>query len=325
MLGPIKDEYSIFLNVFLFALLPVLPILIIGFTRQSLLALLIRPVFSPRKFELNELNRAAIIYENVCRRLKQQRDMSERVGSLWGALFNRRKHSDEIEDLEAHAQYLRMTIVRLKHRPLRRLKTWLRIRSSLFAFSRALAIYALTIALLIVVSYAFEKSARAGDDHMLGVSTMFIWYPINERLLYANAIAAGIASLAAPVFYLVRWLSLCRQYSLEFCVFKDLAGSDTDQLCDQFGAEEVTQDSPRIADPSVTFDDPKWYSVLGLSNAASIEEVRMAYKVLIKQNHPDRVHDMSPAFMRLAESETKKINSAYQQALHLLRLRAWPC
>ena len=94
MLGPVKDEFSIYLvNAFLFALLPVLPILIIGFTRQSLLALLTRPVFSLRKFELNELNRAAIIYENVCRRLKQQRDMGERVASLWGALFNRRKHS----------------------------------------------------------------------------------------------------------------------------------------------------------------------------------------------------------------------------------------
>jgi hypothetical protein len=320
MLGPVKDEYSILLNAFLFALLPVLPILIIGFTRQSLLALLTQPVFSLRKFELNELNRAAVIYENICRRLKQQRDMGERVASLWGALFNRRKHSDEIEELEAHAQYLRMTIVRLKHRPLRRLKTWLRIRSSLFAFSRALVTYALTIALLIVVFYVFEKSAWAGE-HMLGVSNMFIWYPINERLLYANAIAAGIATLAAPVFYLVRWLSLCRQYSLEFCIFKDLAGTDTDQLCDQIDAEEVTQDSPRIADPSVTFDKPKWYSVLGLSEAASIEEVRMAYKVLIKQNHPDRVHDMSPALLRLAESETKKINSAYQQALHLFGLR----
>ena len=47
----------------------------------------------------------------------------------------------------------------------------------------------------------------------------------------------------------------------------------------------------------------------------------MAYKVLIKQNHPDRVHDMSPALIRLAESETKKINAAYQQALLLFGLR----
>ena len=37
--------------------------------------------------------------------------------------------------------------------------------------------------------------------------------------------------------------------------------------------------------------------------------------MLIKQNHPDRVHGMSPAFRELAEAETKRINVAYQEAL----------
>ena len=46
-----------------------------------------------------------------------------------------------------------------------------------------------------------------------------------------------------------------------------------------------------------------------------MREVKEAYKVLIKQNHPDRVHDMSPAFKTLAEAETKKLNAAYRQAL----------
>ena len=46
-----------------------------------------------------------------------------------------------------------------------------------------------------------------------------------------------------------------------------------------------------------------------------MEEVRKAYKNLIKQNHPDRVHDMSPVFRDLAELETKKVNATYRQAL----------
>jgi DnaJ-domain-containing protein 1 len=46
-----------------------------------------------------------------------------------------------------------------------------------------------------------------------------------------------------------------------------------------------------------------------------MEEVKEAYKALIKQNHPDRVHGMSAAFKTLAESETKRINAAYRQAL----------
>jgi DnaJ-domain-containing protein 1 len=46
-----------------------------------------------------------------------------------------------------------------------------------------------------------------------------------------------------------------------------------------------------------------------------MEEVKEAYTALIKQNHPDRVHGMSAAFKTLAESETKRINAAYRQAL----------
>jgi hypothetical protein len=80
MLGSANNEFSIALvNACLLALLPVLPILIVGCTWQSLLALHTRPVFSLRKFESEELNRAAMLYEKVCRQLKRRRDIGERV------------------------------------------------------------------------------------------------------------------------------------------------------------------------------------------------------------------------------------------------------
>jgi preprotein translocase subunit Sec63 len=59
--------------------------------------------------------------------------------------------------------------------------------------------------------------------------------------------------------------------------------------------------------------------VLGLKNSASIDDVRKAYKTLIRENHPDRVQDMSPALKELAESETEKLNVAYRQALSRVR------
>ncbi len=67
------------------------------------------------------------------------------------------------------------------------------------------------------------------------------------------------------------------------------------------------------ADEQQAVDD--WRSVLRVSQSASIEEIRTAYRLLIKQCHPDRVHGMSEAFRRLAEAETKRLNFAYQQAL----------
>ncbi len=55
-----------------------------------------------------------------------------------------------------------------------------------------------------------------------------------------------------------------------------------------------------------------------------MDEVKQAYKVLVNQNHPDRVFKMSAAFRELAEGETKKLNIAYAEALaYLGRNDAW--
>jgi DnaJ-domain-containing protein 1 len=62
-------------------------------------------------------------------------------------------------------------------------------------------------------------------------------------------------------------------------------------------------------------EQSRWFAILGVLPSATIEEAKQAYKILIKKNHPDRVHDMSPAFVTLAESETKKLNAAYAEAL----------
>ena len=64
-----------------------------------------------------------------------------------------------------------------------------------------------------------------------------------------------------------------------------------------------------------TQNEEDWIRILGVSETATIQEVKEAYKTLIKQNHPDRVQGMSQAFKKLAEVETKKINAAYRQAL----------
>jgi DnaJ-domain-containing protein 1 len=104
--------------------------------------------------------------------------------------------------------------------------------------------------------------------------------------------------------------ALRRAYSFEFSFFTQFARNRPAQEPEHpggdsasgMGTSNVDEEGDRIA-------------ILGVSAQATISEVKNAYKVLIRQNHPDRVQDMSLALRTLAEAETKKINAAYRQAL----------
>jgi DnaJ-domain-containing protein 1 len=255
------------------------------------------------------LDRALLLYESVCFRLREisAHDNGERGG--WLALFGRgvemrQQEVDERDDLEAHAHHLRGTIARLKRRPLQRLTTWLRILNWRFALGGALAAHLAAFALLIALhaSSASELATRTKSP--------LIWYPFDARLFYANAVAAGFAAAAAVALFLLRRANLRRTYSFELRTLKEFSAADPGQAIEQLKVDTVgSNDGGK---------DYGCFAVLGLPHSATIEEVRDAYKRLIKQNHPDRVLGMSPAFRRLAETETKKLNAAYQHAVFAL-------
>ena len=52
--------------------------------------------------------------------------------------------------------------------------------------------------------------------------------------------------------------------------------------------------------------------ILGVDLNAAEAEVRKAYIKLIKENHPDKVQNLSADFRDLAEKKTKEINKAYE-------------
>jgi DnaJ-domain-containing protein 1 len=57
------------------------------------------------------------------------------------------------------------------------------------------------------------------------------------------------------------------------------------------------------------------YSVLGLAEGASIEDIKRAYRELCTANHPDRVRGagLGEAFVEFATQNMIRINSAYEQ------------
>ncbi len=63
--------------------------------------------------------------------------------------------------------------------------------------------------------------------------------------------------------------------------------------------------------PKVSSRSP--YEVLGVSSSASAEEIRAAYQMKMRENHPDRVVGMSQEIRDIAEQRTKEINGAYER------------
>ena len=315
---------ALLVNAVLLALWAALPGLILGYIRQVLAARKIRPQFALCKSEIAELDRAVALYDQVCRRLETIEQQTQTPTRFWRALFDRPDDvpdAEERDDLQAHAQHLRGTIARLKRRPLQRLRAWVHAASARSALAGAIAAYGVALALLIAPAIAAPQApdqAAWADELNGGARHALAWYPLDARLFYANAVAAGLAIAAASLFYLLRRARLRRDYELEICAFQDLAYSDPLRPAEPPPADQAAFDPSQWTEANENSADDAWFAVLGLSSAATIEDVRQAYKTLIKQNHPDRVHGMAPVFRALAEAETKKINAAYRQALACL-------
>jgi hypothetical protein len=141
-----------------------------------------------------------------------------------------------------------------------------------------------------------------------------LWQAVKGQLLLANWLAANVAAAAIPMLYVVRRVALGRAHRSQIGVLRDFAAAGAEPLMQERHADDAGPVNP----PAVA-GEGDWSVVLGVSPAATLEEVKRAYKNLIKKNHPDRVNDMSPSFVRLAEAETKKLNLAYAEALTSLQ------
>lgn len=60
-----------------------------------------------------------------------------------------------------------------------------------------------------------------------------------------------------------------------------------------------------------------WYEVLKVEPSCTLDDLRAAYRSLLTQYHPDKVHSLGPEFRDLAEEKMKRINSAYAYGKNL--------
>ena len=309
---------SVLSHIALLATWDVLPLLLLAYCRQLLLARHVSDEFSLRRSEAAELDRAVALYGSVCSRLEQIDGNRQTTSGFWNELFappvSDRDVAEECEDLKAHAHHLRETIFRLRSLPLQRLRAWVHIMSLRAALGRALAAHAGLLAGVLLAFHFFAQSASA-HELIAMVQRPFVWYPLDKTLFQANAAGAVLAALVIPAFYLFRRAGLRREFGLEFRVLKQLAATPPSQTPECVYVEADTD----VHGASVPADDrARWFTILGVAPSATVDEVRQAYKALIKQCHPDRVHDMSPTIRQFAETEARRVNAAYEEALSSL-------
>jgi DnaJ domain len=311
----------------LVALLATLPGLFVFYLRYRLAGRALWPTLSLRKLESIELQRSVVLYRMVSKRVKEGcgefGDLGDKDSKWWRSGRRsrggfRQQFREELEDFETYARDLRSTIIRLRGRPLRRYKYWAHIVSAQFALSRTMACYSIVLALTVATLCYFEPILWVrGID--AGFKALILWQAVKVRLLFANLIAVDLVAVAIPVLYLARRASLNQRHLPHIRNLKAFAATDPDQLVheergnEERGNEEASEEARE--GPLAVTEDTSWFAVLGVLPSATIEEVRQAYKSLIKKSHPDRVHDMSPSLVKLAEFETKKLNSAYATAL----------
>jgi len=79
---------------------------------------------------------------------------------------------------------------------------------------------------------------------------------------------------------------------------------------------ETAREQERVHHPQSSADAEgrDWWVVLEVSPDASDEEIRRSYAAKLKQYHPDRVNDLAPEIVSLAEARTRELNAAFAQA-----------
>ena len=282
-----------------------------------------RAQFSLGRLEEFELERAVLLYQKVIDRLQDIRDEERQIQSGLRARYQhrkqvRRKFAAELQDLHAYRAHLRSIIIRLRSGPIQRFKSWLRRDSACFALSRSLTLCFLVLAMLAASSYLIEQPDLF-DQHVFGgeriAAAFAAWQPLDHRTLDMGSIGAILLATATPLFYLYRRTRLRIAHRRQFRNLKNFAGTDPNKLIHQMPPSAAkTPDEPLEAVPDIPGETP-WFSILGVPRSATIDEVKQAYKIKVKQSHPDLVREMSPSFQQLAETETKKLNAAYQEAL----------
>ncbi len=91
------------------------------------------------------------------------------------------------------------------------------------------------------------------------------------------------------------------------------------RLRNEYRAGREGQPDPARPLPRQT--GPAWWTVLGVRETASRDQVVAAYRDALRKTHPDKVAHLSDKLRQVADQETRRINAAYEEAQQALGRR----
>ena len=138
-------------------------------------------------------------------------------------------------------------------------------------------------------------------------------------------VATAVSIFVAPLTWSLSYKARNEVLAGEDEFRTDWLTDESEQSPDDFAADSWSWAEESEEDQEFSDGDPEWdghagqlvdcYTVLGVSPDASVEAIKAAYREKVLQYHPDRVATLGPKLRELAESETKKLNAAYHEAL----------
>ena len=59
-------------------------------------------------------------------------------------------------------------------------------------------------------------------------------------------------------------------------------------------------------------DEDSAYKILEIDSSSSIEEIKKAYRMMVKKYHPDKLQSKDPALIKGAQEKFQEVQKAYE-------------
>lgn len=278
--------------------------------------------------------------QTLCEKKSQIYEQSDRLGlvrrSQDPARFDERKLrakrvNASLTRLDEEFAVLASRIEALKADVIGRYETWSEgydrwrfYSSGSKAFGVAFLCYILSATLLLALEPQWSQQFSLFVSKHIWLHTSLLSDAYGPLVL-----ATGISVVIVPVAWSISHgaRSAVLHGRTEF--IENWIGDESEQSLEDFetsyGAAKANGRGEQEEEQEFSDGAPEWdghvdeavdcFETLGISPDASTDAIKAAYREKVKQYHLDRVASLGPKLRQLAESETKKLNAAYEEAL----------